>query len=154
VYKIYKFLIKFNDRNSFKKQHKRTQTSLNQNHIVAVCFRTSCGLVCVYQCFGGTYCLLLQGRSEPSQERGGLHRKVVEQVTENWRFKFNPKMKAKCSSKMLVMTYHTMQSHNLEDHNINLYRHGNHNQDNVLRISWLKNYFTLNLFAAILLLHI
>jgi hypothetical protein len=35
---------------------------------------------------------------------------------------------------MLVMTYNIMQCHNLEDHDINLYRHGNHNQDSILRI--------------------
>jgi hypothetical protein len=95
-------------------------------------------------------------REEVSQVRKGegYIGKVVEQVTKNWRFKFTLKMEAICSSKMLVMTYHTMQCRNLEDHNINLYRIGNHSQDNILRISWLKNYFKLNLFAAMFLLHI
>lgn len=75
-------------------------------------------------------------RAEVSEVRKGEHYigKVVEQVTENWRFKFTLKMEAICSSKMLVMTYNIMQCHNLEDHDINLYRHGNHNQDSILRI--------------------
>jgi hypothetical protein len=67
----------------------------------------------------------------PIRKGDGYIGKVMEQATENWRFKFTLKMEAICSSKMLVMTYHTMQCHNLEDHNINLYCHGNHNQDNI-----------------------
>jgi hypothetical protein len=72
-------------------------------------------------------------RAKVSQIRKGegYIGKVMEQATENWRFKFTLKMEAICSSKMLVMTYHTMQCHNLEDHNINLYHNGNHNQDNI-----------------------
>lgn len=120
VYKIYKFMNKNLTPQEKKKKGEQAYTDVIKQELYFCC-----GLVCVYQCFW-------RNTLHPSSgQKWAKLGKVVEQAIENWRFKFTMKIEATCSSKMLVMTYYTMQCHNLEDHNINLYRHGNHNQDNI-----------------------